>query len=72
MRKWALIHLSEWAIKNTVYIGTKANSFTDYPMIYDGDLTLEKLIQGIADLTGWNLTLAEDVISGKGERVPLQ
>ena len=26
----------------------------------------EKLIQGIADLTGWDLTLAEEVTSGKG------
>ena len=49
-----------------VYIGTKANGFTDYPMTYEGELTAEKLIQGIADLTGWDLTLAEDVISGKG------
>jgi hypothetical protein len=49
-----------------VYIGTKAGGFTDYPITYDGDLTPEKLIQGIADLTGWDLTLAEDVISGKG------
>lgn len=49
-----------------VYIGTKANGFTDYPIVYDGELTPEKLIQGIADLTGWNLTLAEDIISGKG------
>lgn len=49
-----------------VYIGTKAGGFTDYPIVYDGDLTAEKLIQGIADLTGWDLTLTEDVISGKG------
>ena len=35
-------------------------------MTYEGDLTPELLIQGIADLTGWDLTLAEDVISGKG------
>ncbi len=49
-----------------VYIGTKANGFTDYPIVYEGELTAEKLIQGIADLTGWDLTLAEDVISGKG------
>ena len=49
-----------------VYIGTKANGFTDYPMAYEGDLTAEKLIQGIAELTGWDLTLAEPVISGKG------
>ena len=44
-----------------VYIGTKVNGFTDYPIVYDGDLTAEKLIQGIADLTGWDLTLAEEV-----------
>lgn len=50
----------------TLYIGTKTNGFTEYPMTYDGELTAEKLIQGIADLTGWDLTLAEDVISGKG------
>ena len=49
-----------------VYIGTKVNGFTDYPIVYDGDLTAEKLIQGIADLTGWDLTLAEEVTSGKG------
>lgn len=50
----------------TLYIGTKANGFTEYPMPYEGELTPEKLIQGIADLTGWDLTLAEPVISGKG------
>ena len=50
----------------TLYIGTKANGFTEYPMTYEGELTPEKLIQGIADLTGWNLTLAEPVTSGKG------
>lgn len=49
----------------TLYIGTKANGFTEYPMTYEGELTSELLIQGIADLTGWNLTLAEPVISGK-------
>lgn len=50
----------------TLYIGTKAGGFTEYPMTYEGELTPELLIQGIADLTGWDLTLAEDVISGKG------
>lgn len=49
-----------------VYIGTKEGGFTDYPIVYDGELTPEKMIQGIADLTGWNLTLAESVASGKG------
>ena len=50
----------------TLYIGTKAGGFAEYPMTYEGELTPETLIQGIADLTGWNLTLAEPVISGKG------
>ena len=50
----------------TLYIGTKAGGFTEYPMAYEGELTPELLIQGIADLTGWNLTLSEPVISGKG------
>ena len=50
----------------TLYIGTKAGGFAEYPMTYEGELTAEKLIQGIADLTGWDLTLAESVVSGKG------
>lgn len=50
----------------TLYIGTKARGFTEYSMTYEGELTPDALIQGIADLTGWNLTLAEPVISGKG------
>lgn len=50
----------------TLYIGTKAGGFAEYPMTYEGELTPELLIQGIADLTGWNLTLAESVTIGKG------
>ena len=50
----------------TLYIGTKAAGFTEYPMAYEGALTAELLIQGISDLTGWDLTLSEPVISGKG------
>lgn len=50
----------------TLYIGTKAGGFTEYPMTYTGDLTPEALIQGISDLTGWDLTLEGEVISGKG------
>ena len=50
----------------TLYVGTKAAGFQEYELRYDGDLTAELLIQGIADLTGWDLTLAEPVISGKG------
>ena len=50
----------------TLYIGTKAKGFAEYPMTYQGELTPEALIQGIADLTGWDLTLAGEVVSGKG------
>jgi len=50
----------------TLYIGTESAGFREYPMIYEGTLTPELLIQGIADLTGWDLTLAEAVTSGKG------
>lgn len=50
----------------TLYIGTRAGGFTEYPLTYQGELTAETLIQGIADLTGWDLTLAEPVTSGKG------
>lgn len=50
----------------TLYVGTKAGGFAEYPMTYEGELTPEMLIQGIAKLTGWDLTLAEPVISGKG------
>jgi len=50
----------------TLYIGTRARGFNEYSLTYEGELTPEMLIQGIADLTGWNLALAEPVISGKG------
>lgn len=50
----------------TLYVGTKENGFAEYPLDYEGELTPEILIQGIADLTGWNLSLAEEVTSGKG------
>lgn len=50
----------------TLYVGTKATGFAEYPLTYEGELTPEILIQGIADLTGWDLTLAEAVTSGKG------
>lgn len=50
----------------TLYIGTKAAGFEEYAFPYEGELTPELLIQGIADLTGWNLTLDEPVATGKG------
>lgn len=49
-----------------LYIGTREDGFTEYPMAYEGTLTPELLIAGIANLTGWDMTLAEDVTTGKG------
>ncbi len=49
----------------TLFI-TVDNEFKEYELEYDGDLTAEALIQGIADKTGWNLDLADIVTSGKG------
>ena len=50
----------------TLYVGTREVGFAEYPLSYEGELTPEILIQGIADLTGWDLTLAEAVTTGKG------
>lgn len=50
----------------TLYIGTRSAGFAEYPLSYEGALTPELLIQGIADLTGWNLSLAEPVTTGRG------
>ena len=49
-----------------LYIGTRDGGFAEYPMTYEGTLTPEILIGGIAGLTGWNMTLAEAVTTGKG------
>lgn len=49
-----------------LYIGTRDGGFTEYPMTYEGTLTPEILIAGIADLTSWDMTLAENVTTGKG------
>lgn len=49
-----------------LYIGTVTDGFTEYPMTYEGELTPELLIQGMEELTGWDLTLAEEVTTGKG------
>ncbi len=55
------------AVKEAIlYIGTRDSGFTEYPMTYEGTLTPEILIAGIADLTGWDMTLAENVTTGKG------
>ncbi len=49
----------------TLYIGMNGD-FEEYPVKCAGELTPELLIAGIADLTGWNLTLADEVTTGKG------
>ena len=47
-----------------LYITLGGEDFQTYP--YNGEETPAGLIQGIADLTGWNLTLADEIYSGKG------
>lgn len=50
----------------TLYIGNQTSGFSEYPMEYTGDLTPEMLLQGITDLTGWNISLADEITTGKG------
>ncbi len=50
-----------------VFIGTKAGGFAASPsMLEEDQVTPEALIARIAELTGWDLTLAEPVTTGKG------
>ena len=51
---------------NFVYIGTAQSGFKEYPVKIEGELSAEKLIFAIAGLTGWNLSLSDEVFSGKG------
>lgn len=50
----------------TLYIGMAPDQFEMYPLSYSGELTPEALIQGISELTWWDLTLADTVSTGKG------
>lgn len=56
------IGYSEYADAATAY----SESFSTYEVELNGEMTPEKLIAGIAELTGWDLTLADAVTSGKG------
>lgn len=47
-----------------LYISLGGEDFQTYP--YTGEGTPAGLVQGIANLTGWNLTLADEIYSGKG------
>ncbi len=49
----------------TLYVGTQDDTFAEYPMVYQGDQTPELLISGLEALTGWDLSLADSVYSGK-------
>ncbi len=48
-----------------LYIGREGN-FKEYSLEYQGELKPETLIQGISDLTGWDLSLSDEVTTGKG------
>lgn len=47
-----------------IYIG-RGEDYEKYPAEYEGELTAEILLDKMEELTGWNLSLAEEVISGK-------
>lgn len=51
--------------KAVLYIG-REDSFKEYAYEYEGELKPETLIQGISDTTGWDLSLADEVTTGKG------
>ena len=49
----------------TLYIGSNG-SFREYHLDCGESATPDELIEGIADLTGWDLTLVDPVSTGKG------
>lgn len=48
-----------------LYISTGNQNFQSFPFT-GSEVTPDTLVQGIADLTGWNLNLADTISSGKG------
>ena len=52
-------------LERTLYIGVGA-SMKEYPWTFESDPSPDDLIAAIAETTGWNLTLAEPVSSGRG------
>lgn len=48
-----------------LYIG-RDNDFKEYALKYEGELKPETLIQGISNLTRWDLSLSDEVTTGKG------
>lgn len=47
-----------------LYITLDGHSYESYP--YHGESTPEGLLKGIEELTGWNLSLADEITTGKG------
>ena len=45
----------------TLYIGGRTSGFQEFPMTFEGEMTPEALIEGIEELTGWNIELADEV-----------
>jgi hypothetical protein len=54
----------EAASSGSLYIFLGGEDCTVYP--YDGDSTPDALVAAIAELTGWNLSLADSITDGKG------
>ena len=60
------------SVSHSVYIGRQSNYFDAYDMVYDGPLTdvgvipPKELIDEIASITGWDLSLGDQVYDGKG------
>lgn len=60
------------SISHSIYIGRQSNYFDTYDLVYDGPLTdagvipPKELIGEIAALTGWDLSLGDQVYDGKG------
>ncbi|MCR2024995.1 hypothetical protein [Anaerotruncus colihominis] len=52
-------------MERTLYIGA-GPSMKEYPWTFESDPSPDGLIAAIAETTGWNLTLAEPVSSGRG------
>lgn len=60
------------SVSHSIYIGRQSNYFDTYDMVYDGPLTdagvipPKELIDEIASITGWDLSLGDQVYDGKG------
>ena len=51
--------------KILIYIGNDEKGYKEYPAGDEDEVTPEFLIESMAELTGWNLSLSDEVASGK-------